>query len=231
MDYKLADGWTVAGDEDEKVWYVDNAWNDRHIVNEIWSSCVYDACLKEDSSATLVDVGAHKGYFAMRACWLLPSVRVHCYEPDPRSARILMENAARNGILGRIELFPEAVGEQDGFTELWLDKRSGKSCLAGLVEEGAPTKYGGEWHSVRMVSLNAVLGRVDGRSPRIKMDIEGAEFDAFRGKSPAELQEVDSIVLEYHERWGDSNELRELFRLAGFAVRRTTKPPLLVATR
>jgi FkbM family methyltransferase len=231
MDYLLPNGWIVVGDEDQDEWYMDEQWNDRHIIQEVWSSCAYDACL--DRSATvIVDVGAHKGYFALRACSLLPTATVHCYEPDPRSARILVENAKRNGVLSRIRLFCEAVGERNGTTTVWLDRRSGKSCLQPLVEDGAPLAFGGRTQrSCPMVSLNTVLQRTEGTAAAIKMDIEGAEFDVFSGVSPENLRHVASIALEYHAGWGEVDELDQLFGAAGFAVARKVKPPMLIATR
>ena len=37
----------------------------------------------------------------------------------------------------------------------------------------------------------------------VKIDIEGAEYDVFKGASDSTLSKIDNILLEFHENYGD----------------------------
>lgn len=83
--------------------------------------------------ATIIDVGAAEGYYAVGLALRLAHARVIAYESDAVGQRLLRENAAANGVGDRVELMgfcePETLARM-------LDDASGR-CLVVLDVEGA----------------------------------------------------------------------------------------------
>jgi FkbM family methyltransferase len=125
------------------------------------------------SPATIFDVGAHTGDYAVMAARILEEPTIHCFEPNPSAFR------SRQAVGIWHEL---ALGASPGLRELYQDPS--KPTMASL-HPGA----------VRVVGLDARLKvkvatttldefcsehgieRID----LLKIDVEGAEFEVLRG--------------------------------------------------
>lgn len=122
---------------------------------------------------TVLDVGAHVGYYSMLAARLVgPAGHVCAFEPDPRNCGLLRRNIELNGY-GNIEVVPSAVADREGVillfrSSLGSDQNSISSTSQGtLREEAVP---------VPAMTLDE-FARSTG-SPKIdfiKMDVEGCE--------------------------------------------------------
>ncbi len=126
---------------------------------------------------TVVDCGAHVGYFTLLAARAVgPTGRVYAFEPEPANHALLCENLRRNGY-EHVRVYRQAVAGQRGSAELissGLD--NGQHTL---VRTGRPERHR---QTVETITLDTVL-EANGWPPvaLVKLDLEGGEPDALRG--------------------------------------------------
>lgn len=113
---------------------------------------------------TLLDVGAHTGYYARR---LRPWVaRVHLFEPDPRCVAHLRTAVADDPAL---QLWAVAVADHSGQLELCSDGRG--------FSHGSGVGHRYPVPCVRLDDHRHSLGEVGA----IKVDVDGPDLDVLRG--------------------------------------------------
>jgi FkbM family methyltransferase len=132
-----------------------------------------------------VDVGANVGYFTLLGGQLVgPSGRVVAVEAHPRLAELLRRNVVMNGLYGYVTTWHRAAWSSP--TTLQLHQRlnfSGASSLGAIGQE-ALDRLGDTEEMVEVLAV-PVDQLLDGlpRVDVLKMDIEGAELQAFMGLS------------------------------------------------
>jgi len=123
---------------------------------------------------TVVDVGAHIGYYTILASKLVgPGGKVFAFEPEPNNYADLKRNIELNRSANVVALC-KAVSNKDGRARLFTTPGSSGEC--SLVEvEGRPKMSIG----VEIVTLDDVLGGmvVDA----MKIDVDGGEMVALSG--------------------------------------------------
>jgi FkbM family methyltransferase len=182
------------------------------LYKEIWFRDDYR--LRSDPlppAATVIDIGANIGMFALYAAVAYGAARVYAYEPFPDSFALLCRNAERNRIAA-ITPVPLAVAGEPGVRELHMQGRHGVHSLFGTS---------GPAVRIDCITLADVFARhAIQRCDFLKLDCEGAEYEILLA-APAEiLARVDRIALEYHD-WITAHrhdELATLFARHGFMV-------------
>lgn len=170
--------------------------HDIRVLNEVWLDRVYepDADFRVREGWTVLDVGAHKGSFAVRAALVAPQTRVHAVEPEPENLRYLNANIALNR-LENVVVHAAAVSADPGEALLYVARRGSgtNSLLRERVKEdkGVPL-------TVRTIRLDDLLETAGGRVDLMKMDVEGAEYAVLHAVSSKALRRIHRIVLEYH---------------------------------
>ena len=91
------------------------------LLDEVWIRQWYELDRIPPANATMLDVGANIGFVTLYWANKSPSLRVHCYEPNPAAVATLRRNIAGNGLDQRAEVFPEGVGRSRGSLKLWVD--------------------------------------------------------------------------------------------------------------
>jgi FkbM family methyltransferase len=129
--------------------------------------------------ATVVDIGANKGQFALLARWLYPHATIYSFEP-------LMEPAARfRQVLGRhARLYETAIGSTDDQTTIYVSKRADSSSLLpiGKQSDVFPGTDLQEERRVSVAALPKFLNADDIVSPALlKIDVQGYEIEVLRG--------------------------------------------------
>lgn len=165
-----------------------DSWADWLVLNEIITGEYEDA---DFANATVVDVGAHKGYFAAYA-FARGATRVISYEPAPKNLSALRTSASGDP---NWEVIGAAVAPHVGVVSLSLDHswthttHRDRFPAAQIVE-------------VPAVLLEDVLARAAGEATRVvvKIDIEGAEGDVIRATPRDAWEAVDEVLVEVH-RW------------------------------
>jgi FkbM family methyltransferase len=169
---------------------------------------------------TFVDVGANVGYFTLLGSQRVgASGRVVALEPSPTTFAALQANVARNGA-SNVRLLQLAASDREG--ELSLS--SGPESNSGMASTHAATADGGA--RVRARPLTECLSDQELSTTRaIKIDVEGAEWDALMGLEPAlpKLPRGCSIIVEVsperlRARGHSAQALFELMSKHGFSA-------------
>jgi FkbM family methyltransferase len=148
---------------------------------------------------TVVDLGMNIG---LTSLWygLHGASKLVCVEPLPTNVKLGRRNLAQNGI--DAHFIEAAVGEEDGVARFQTDRgHSNRGHLDTSGELEVPV--------VSMRTLLADLDRVD----LLKIDIEGAESELFRGDL-SWLEKVKAIIIEFHS--GCETALAPIIEAEGF---------------
>ena len=182
--------------------------HDIRVLNEVWLDRVYepDADFSVREGWTVLDLGAHRGSFAVRAALAAPKTRVLAVEPEPENLRYLNANIALNR-LGNVAVHAAAVSADPGEALLYVAARgSGTNSL--LRERVKGDK--GVSVAVPTIRLDDLLEKADGQVDLMKMDVEGAEYAVLHAVSSNALRRIHRIVLEYHGVTGlDAEAVRD----------------------
>lgn len=144
---------------------------------------------------TFIDVGANAGYFsAMAASIVGRAGRVHAFEPNPQVSRLLDRTVERNGYQERMRVNPLAVTDRAGSVQLWCRPDGRATDDATTVQQAGRVPV-----QVDSITLDAYCKQAGVERIRlIKIDVEGAELDVFRGASHV-LTTIrpDAFVIEF----------------------------------
>jgi FkbM family methyltransferase len=160
--------------------------------------------------ATVLDVGAHKGYFGAYA--LLRGAReVISVEPAPGNLQYLERAAASFTGTASWKVVPAAVSDRGGVAHLRLSDEAWRHSLT----QGDPGR-GVEVHVIPMAHLMAELG---GAPLVVKIDVEGAEDEIVYGTPLDAWERCDWVFVETHE-WARHThaEVSERLALAGLVA-------------
>jgi len=166
-----------------------------------------------------VDAGAHIGYFATLAAWLVGEQgEVLCFEPDPDCASRLATNT-RN--YSWVHLHHAAVRDEVGEVTFFRSPRADESGWGTIFSATGPRPQ----IRVRMTTLDETFTRHSlKRLDFIKLDIEGAEHRALEGGDRTIARYRPSVFLEVNEvcRGWDNKSPRDIisfFTDRAYAVR------------
>lgn len=137
--------------------------------------------------ATLLDVGAHVGYYTLLAARLVGSGgSVYAFEPNPRNCAFLRRHVAANGC-DHVRVEEAAAANVNGVAGFDFGTGSGTGHLAagGAVE-------------VRTVRLDDFCRDHDIAPDAIKIDVEGAELDVLHGAEQTIVAHRSTIFLSTH---------------------------------
>jgi FkbM family methyltransferase len=173
----------------------ENAAIDFQVLGQVLLDEVYSEVHLRDK--VVVDVGAHKGYFAAYAL-MAGAKAVFSYEPEPTNFSCLSRFAETARLQGKIiEVIQAAAGAADGEMTLYTSCESWRHTTIEGQSEGSGGKL-----QVPCNSLSSILANVRkmfaGESLILKVDAEGAEC-AILLHAPEEcFALIREIVFEYH---------------------------------
>lgn len=142
---------------------------------------VFNKFVKE--GMTVIDIGAHVGYFSLLASKLVGSKgEVLSLEPTPETYKLLERNIYENGVRN-ITAYRYAISNKCGDSFIRLDG----------VSPASNTIYGNGRNTieVKTKTLDSLVHKAD----FIKMDIEGGECQALDGMIDVIQQSPDLIML------------------------------------
>jgi FkbM family methyltransferase len=178
----------------------------------------YDGVVRDWSSVeSIIDVGANVGaatlWFARRA----PAARLLAIEPNADVFPRLVNNIGHSGLQDRVTPVAAAIGVRAGLATVVNEKWSVLTTTRAGVEEGRPAV-------VQLTLAELVDSFGVGKINLLKLDCEGAEYDALLSATRALLRQFQAIVAECHPVTGHHvSELEDHLKDAGFTVQVSEK--------
>jgi FkbM family methyltransferase len=145
----------------------------------------------------VIDLGAHKGYFAAYAL-MVGAKAVVSYEPEPTNFACLSRFAETARLHGKtIEVIQAAAGASDGELTLYMSDESWRhTTIAGQSEASSGTLQ------VPCSSLSSILARARKSFLEedfiLKVDAEGAECPILLHVPEECFASIREVVFEYH---------------------------------
>ncbi|HEX7045615.1 MAG TPA: FkbM family methyltransferase [Burkholderiales bacterium] len=179
--------------------------------------------------ATVFDIGGNIGITAVYLSTLFPDAKVYTFEPVPQNFAILEKNVAT---LKNVRAFPFGLGAESGQFEIYpsedranlggysLHERRSEGANAG-VDTKARTVV--EIRRGDDVIAHEAIDRID----LIKIDTEGAEYEALTSIGDSMLSRVQWIMGELHGR-RDFELLAYLSRWFDIAVNKRMRSELFL---
>jgi len=137
----------------------------------------------------VVDLGGNIGVFT-RWAYKEGASKVIVFEPDRRYFGLLKLNSDPRSVL-----FNAAMSDSIGTTTLYESEHLGGSNIFGMP--GCLKTYTVRTYTMNYLFESGLIDKID----FLKIDIEGAEHQVFRGISDENLRKVKTIGMEYHN-WG-----------------------------
>lgn len=168
---------------------------------------------------TFIDVGANVGYFTLLASRLVGTAgRVVALEPAPDTFAALSANVTRNGA-NNVRLLQVAASDRAG--ELILEQ--GPASNSGMTATQLAREHDPRPRVAAQPLASCLHADELARARVIKIDVEGAEWEALMGLWPAlpQLRRDCAIVVELsparlQERGHDAQVLFDQLIAAGF---------------
>lgn len=165
---------------------------DRTALFEVFLAREYETDYRD---AVVVDVGAHKGYFALYAL-SRGALHVHSFEPVPENYEVLARS--RNEVAsghGGWTTTRSAVGSHSGQLSLQIYAESSSHSVVRRPDRQALREL-----RVPVCALSEVLGHAaaDARRLIVKIDAEGSECAIVRGTPARTWSMVDEAFVEHH---------------------------------
>jgi FkbM family methyltransferase len=148
--------------------------------------------------ATILDIGANIGAFALHYSAKWPAACIWCFEPVPSNLSQLRENVAG---LPQINIIATAVRNFSGPAEIWMGDH-GATC--SFHQRGRQTRCG---EIVPCIDAGKI-----GSAELVKIDTEGCEVEILHR---LDLSRTRAVVVEYHST-ADRAEITRLLIARGF---------------
>lgn len=165
------------------------------------------------NAEVILDVGAHKGFFAAYCSALNPKAKIFCVEPEKNNIMALNNNK-KNNKLKIVTIIEAALSDKTGQADLVVTADSHNHYLDQIAPEGDSIQKTNTFnfsdllqeYKIKFISL-------------LKMDIEGGEYAVFDGIHTDDFAKIKNIVMEYHN-FPDRNykTIEKQLRENGFGV-------------
>ncbi len=142
----------------------------------------------------VVDVGANIGIFTVYAAKRAPCGKVYSFEPFPKAFEILNKNVYLNG-LKNVETFKIGISGERSVQKFYISSSSIFNTLY-------PELRGGEKMEETVVNTLIINDLFEDLNIKkidfLKMDCEGAEYDAMFNTKPEYFERIKKIAMELH---------------------------------
>ena len=146
--------------------------------------------------ATVIDVGANVGQFAIAASKLFPNAKVHAFEPQPDCFDELQRNCRS---LDNVRVYDLALGERAGSVVFHVNTHRHSSSLLSLSaahKSAFPDALESQDIEVTMTTLDDLMeARALAGPVLLKVDVQGYEPQVLAGATQT-LARVDYVILE-----------------------------------
>ena len=132
--------------------------------------------------ATVVDIGANKGQFALFATAVFPTANIYSFEPLEEAAVRFREVFGED-----VTLFETAIGPREKETAIYVSQRVDSSSLLPIAKQSEifPGTELKEERNICVAPLMKYLSAHNIRTPALlKVDVQGYELEVLNGCEP-----------------------------------------------
>jgi len=173
---------------------------------------------RAESARTVLDVGAHAGFYSLLASLANPNADVFAFEPLTRVFERLERNVQLNG-LSKVQCFRVAAGANEGVQKFYFPDQEqpiASSLRSDMLLATFPTNAI-QHVPVSVVTLDQFVAKhqiehVD----LIKLDTERTEHDVLRGARQLIERDRPAIICEVWPDAGNQLELESILRPLGY---------------
>lgn len=171
-----------------------------------------------ESARTVLDVGAHAGFYSLLAGLANPNADVFAFEPLARVFERLERNVQLNG-LSKVKCFQVAVGANEGVQEFYYPDQV-QPISSSLRSDVLLATFPDDAIQHVPVSVVALDGFVDehriAQVDLIKLDTERTEHDVLAGARELIARDRPSIICEVWPDAGNQRDLEAILRPLGY---------------
>lgn len=183
----------------------------REIEEIYWLDDIVKRLSSHEGDVTVVDLGANAGYVSIYFAKALKNynVKLYAFEPNAQTYEIMAQNLAVMAV--EAEKYNLGIGEKTETRDLYLSQVSGGDSL--YIDTDKKVK-------VHLLSLEDMCEILPTSINILKVDVEGAEFDAFLSYPEFfERIQVDNIFIEMHETGDNQDKIEQLKHLIEKSVK------------
>ncbi len=170
--------------------------------------------LLRSKHGTMIDVGANIGMTSIPPALLGLFSDIIALEPSQQNFECLNWNVQANGLVNKIQVRRQAVGEKVGTAQLGITEACGLHHLSGEADSDVVA-----YEDVSMTTLNKISDEVasaGGKVGFVKIDTQGAELRILRGAGKLFSRRVPMWEIEFwptglKNMGEDPKELLDLF--------------------
>jgi FkbM family methyltransferase len=166
------------------------------ILRHIFSDREYADYFPFYKKATIVDIGAHYGYFSIFAHNNLDAAStIIAIEPNGNNYAHLEKNI-RDSKIENVKCCNFAIGDVDGMHRLYRGLNPNHS----IVDSYLLGNKSADFETVEVKTLSNLISEFDLRTiDFLKMDCEGAEYAIVDNTPPSVFDKIATISLEFHD--------------------------------
>jgi FkbM family methyltransferase len=171
--------------------------------------------LKIKEEDTVLDIGAHVGYFTIYASKKANKGKVFAFEPSKESYKILEENIKLNK-LKNVQTENYGVLNKSGISVLYVDK---ENQIGNTMFED---KKGSIKENVNVISIRDIIEKKNiEKIDFLKLDCEGAEYEIILNLPKEILNKIKIISMEVHKiEKLDITDIEKFLNKNNFQVKR-----------
>lgn len=201
--------------------YLRGATSDSYTMREIMVKQVYTDLRKwAPDCRTVIDLGANIGLASLYLAAMYPECRLLAVEPHRPNLDMLRLNLDCLIQSGRATVLQAAVWSKAARLAICIPNSGAYDSVAvrEVTEPRLPWPNAAEQHEVAGMTLHEIIVRSGfGRVDVLKVDIEGAEAELFRGDL-SWLERVRCMAIEFHGDAREQSNFDETVKRYGFEI-------------
>lgn len=181
--------------------YIRPDGSDHNIFREVYIEKAYSPKEFESvkpSIETVVDIGAHIGFFSLYASTF--AKRVISVEPTQSNGQLLKKNIELNN-KQNVDFVNKAVGGKEGEQKMYINTSAYHTGLHSFYKEIATEEQGAAVTetTVPVITLESLLTSKNIEAvDLLKMDCEGAEYDILFNAPDSVLKRIKRMTISFH---------------------------------
>ncbi len=181
----------------KKLYAIPNTFDSR-IINEIWGEKVYELNrFTLGNKPTIVDIGAHKGYFSIFIANKFKDAKVIAVEPLKTNHTVLRENVKLNNFKN-ITVYPNGISDKKETRELYTP--ASNSGGISMIKDWFVAEKNLQTFNMECITFSDLLKKEKITTiDLLKLDVEGGEYSILSSIKAAQFKNIKNITMEYHQ--------------------------------